>query len=112
MTLARKIRFVSELTQRVQEIIPENADRLAGLSPKARAICEVYIGTASPERKYSDLMNGEYPLPGLPREPLKTNSKNDLLTVMQDAYRVEIESGRNQTEIRQLFERLREGVAK
>ncbi|SEI03432.1 hypothetical protein SAMN04488075_2332 [Paracoccus alkenifer] len=92
--------------------MPKNGDRLAGLSPKVRALCENYIRTASPERKYHDLVNDCYPLPGLPREPLKIDSKNDLLTVMQDAYRVEIESGRKQMELRQLFERLREGVAK
>lgn len=109
--LRKSIRRIDDLTQRVKEVIPKDVDRLAGLSPRARAICLEYIATASPERKYRDLIIGEYPLPAPPGEPVMIAPSEDAEAVMQIAYMKALDASQKLVSARSMFKKLQEGIA-
>lgn len=110
MSFNRRIRFLDRVTASVQELresLPP--DPVHSLGPKARGVCEDYIRTASPERKYHDLMNDCYPLPRSSGSGVEIKPGDDpetLLTKMQDAYRTEIQTGARLLEMRQVFQKL------
>lgn len=114
MTTARKLRFIGRVTASVRELrgaIPP--DPVSNLSPRARACLEEIKSTRTPIEIYEMMISDESPFPELPGSGVAIKPSDDseaVLSVMQDAYRTEIEAGARLLEMRQMITRLQEAV--